>query len=153
MSREILGHVPNHYKSRIPCIFLTKSPDSPFTASFHTRNNHPISIPERTPMSTVIFETKKAIFHFDLQDVFASLQDHSSCDQDATDLVNILESFSSETRRIPSEKGFFGYIVIDLLSRDKGFVFCKDRQKTYLSEELQSIPIGFGESPLRVKAI
>ena len=88
-------------------------------------------------MSTVIFETGKAIFHFHLQDVFASLQDHSSCDQDATDLVNILESSSSETRRIPSEKGFFGYIVVDLLGKDKGFVFCKDCQKTYLSEELQ----------------
>ncbi len=102
-------------------------------------------------MSTVSFETGKAIFHLDLQDVFASLQDHSSCDQDATDLVNILESSSSETRRIPSEKGFFGYIVIDLLGKNKGFVFCKPCQKTYLSEELQSIPIGFGESPLTVK--
>ncbi len=102
-------------------------------------------------MSTVIFETEKGIFHFDLQDVSASLQDHSSCDQDATDLVNILESSSSETRRIPSEKGFFGYIVVDLLSKDKGFVFCKDCQKIYLAEELQSSPIGFGESPLTVK--
>ena len=102
-------------------------------------------------MSTVIFETGKAIFHFDLQDVSASLQDHCSCDRDTADLVNILESSSSETRRIPSEKGFFGYIVIDLLGKDKGFVFCKDCQKTYLSEELQSSPIGFGESPLRVK--
>jgi hypothetical protein len=102
-------------------------------------------------MSTVIFETKKAIFHFDLQDISASLQDHSSCDQDATDLVSILESSSSETRRIPGEKGFFGYIVVDLLGKDKGFVFCKDCQKTYLAEELQSIPTGFGESPLTVK--
>jgi hypothetical protein len=102
-------------------------------------------------MNTVIFETGKAVFHFDLQDVFASLQDHSSCDRDAADLVNILEPSSSETRRIPSEKGFFGYIVVDLFSRDKGFVFCKDCQKTHLAEELQFIPIGFGESPLTVK--
>ena len=102
-------------------------------------------------MSPAIFETEKAIFHFDVQDVFVSLQDHSSCDRDAADLVNILESSSSETRRIPSEKGFFGYIAVDLLSRDKGFVFCKGCQKTYLAEELQSTPIGFGESPLRVK--
>ena len=102
-------------------------------------------------MSTAIFETEKAIFHFDLQDVFASLQDHSPFDPDAADLVNILESSSSETRRIPSEKGFFGYIVVDLLSKNKGFVFCKDCQKTYLAEKLQSHPIGFGESPLRVK--
>ena len=102
-------------------------------------------------MSTVIFETEKAIFHFDLQDVSAFLQDPSSCDQDATDLVSILESSSSETRRIPGEEGFFGYIVVDLLGKDKGFVFCKDCQKTYLSEELQSMPIGFGKSPLTVK--
>ena len=97
-------------------------------------------------MSTTIFETEKAIFHFDLQDVFVSLQDHSSYDRDAADLVNILESSSSETRRIPSEKGFFEYIVVDLLGKDKGFVFCKDCQKTYLAEELQSFPIGFGKA-------
>jgi len=102
-------------------------------------------------MSTTIFETEKGIFHFDLQDVFASLQEHSPRDPDAADLVNILESSSSKTRRLPGEKGFFGYIVIDLLSQEKGFVFCKNCQKTYLPEELQFIPIGFGESPLRVK--
>ena len=49
-------------------------------------------------MSTTIFESEKAIFHFDLQDIFASLQEHSSCDRDAADLVNILESSSSEIR-------------------------------------------------------
>ena len=102
-------------------------------------------------MSTTIFETEKAIFYFDLQDVFASLQDHSSCDRDAAELVNVLESSSTEITRIPSENGFFGYIAVDLLSKEKGFVFCKDCQKTYLAEELKSLPIGFGESPFRVK--
>lgn len=70
-------------------------------------------------MSTVIFETEKAIFHFDLRDVFGSLQGNSFCDRDAADLVNILESSPSATRRVPSEKRFFGYIVVDLPIKDK----------------------------------
>ena len=64
-------------------------------------------------MSTAIFVAEKGIFHFDLQDVFASLQDHTIGDRDAADLVSILKSSSSEARIIPSEKGFFGYIVVD----------------------------------------
>jgi hypothetical protein len=84
-------------------------------------------------MSTVIFENEKAIFYLNLRDVFASLEDYSSCGRtkDAADLANILESSSSEPKRIPSEKGFFGYILLDLLSKNKGSVFCKVCQKTY----------------------
>jgi len=103
-------------------------------------------------MSTVIFEIEKAIFHLNLRDVFASLQDYSSCGRvkDAADLVNILEASSSEPKSIPSEKGFFGYILLDLFSKNKGSVFCKVCQKTYPAKEVLFHRIGFGDNPLAV---
>jgi hypothetical protein len=97
-------------------------------------------------MSTGFFETEKAIFHFELREVPSCLRDHSDDQlEEATDLLNILKSSSSEPKKISGEKGFFGYILLDLLSKNGGFAFCKACQKTYLSEQLQPTLIQFKE--------
>ena len=104
-------------------------------------------------MTTVIFETESAIFQFNLADVKKILARHSSEDQteEATYILQILESAAIDIEKIPIENEYFGYFVLDLLSRGNGSAFCKSCQKTYPAKQLQSFPLGFGESPLSVK--
>ena len=57
-------------------------------------------------MSTVIFETEKAAFKFDLQDVSASLQDDSSFGphKDAVELAMLLKISAEPPKEEHSEK-------------------------------------------------
>ena len=105
-------------------------------------------------MTTVIFETESAIFQFNLLDVKEILACHSSEDQiqEVTNILKILESSAKGTQKITIKNGYFGYIVLDLLGRGKGSAFCKSCQKTYQANQLQSFPLGFGESPFPVNS-
>ena len=104
-------------------------------------------------MSTVIFETEKAAFKFDLHDVSASLQDDSSLRQnkDAVELAMFLEISEGEMITIPKDKQFFKYIALDLVGRRKGSVLCYECKESYPATDLQSHPVGAGKNPLRVK--
>ena len=104
-------------------------------------------------METAIFETDNAIFSFDLADVQDLLSCYSSEHQveEATDQLKVLESIPGDIRKVPPENEFFDYVVLDLLGKGKGSIFCKPCQKTYQAKQLQSFPLGFGESPLSVK--
>ena len=104
-------------------------------------------------MSTVIFETEKAAFKFDLHDVSASLQDDSSLGshKEAVELAMFLELSSDPIIDIPKDKQFFRAIALDLLGRGKGSVLCYRCKESYPAMDLQSHPIGSGESPVRVK--
>ena len=104
-------------------------------------------------MTTVIFETESAIFQFDLLDVKEILACHSFEDQteDVTNTLKILESSAKDIKNIPTKNEYFGYIVLDLLCKGKGSAFCYSCQKTYPAKQLQSFPLGFGESPLSIK--
>jgi len=103
-------------------------------------------------MDTVIFETDNAIFSFDLPDVLKLLSSYSSEHQieEATDLLKILKSTPGDLREVPRENGFFGYVVLDLLDKGKGSIFCKTCQKNYPAKLLQSTSIGFGRNPFTV---
>jgi hypothetical protein len=102
------------------------------------------------PMSTVIFETESGIFSFDLGNVLNSLARYSTEHEvrEAADLLEILESTLGDVRKVPSENGFFGYIVLELLGKSKGSVFCKACKKEYEAINLHAFPIGFGDNPL-----
>ena len=104
-------------------------------------------------MSTVIFETEKAAFKFDLQDVSASFQDDSSLGshKDNVELAMFLELSSDPVIDIPKDKKFFRYITLDLLKKGKGSALCHMRKERYPATDLQSHPIGAGENPLRLK--
>jgi hypothetical protein len=101
-------------------------------------------------MPTVIFETQNAIFYFDVPDAISSLTYYAIEHKvsEAGKLLRSIESSSSESIKISSH--YFGYIVLDLLGKGKGTVFCKPCQKTYLASQLRSIPLGFGKSPFSV---
>jgi hypothetical protein len=58
-----------------------------------------------------------------------------------------------DIRKAPPENEFFDYVVLDLLGKGKGSIFCKTCQKTYHAKQLQSFPIGFGESPFTINSI
>ena len=105
-------------------------------------------------MTTVIFETEIAIFQFNLLDVKKILACHSFEDQieEVTNILKILESSAKGIKKIPIKNEYFGYIVLDLLGRSKGSAFCKSCQKTYPANQLQSFPLGFGESPFSVNS-
>ena len=101
-------------------------------------------------MHTAIFETQNAIFYFDASDAISILK-YYSIEHKVTEAAQILlsiESSSSEFIRISSH--YFGYIVLDLLGKDKGSVFCKFCQETYPASQLHSLPVGFGKSPFSV---
>jgi hypothetical protein len=101
-------------------------------------------------MNTVIFETQNATFYFDLPDVITSLKYYAIEHKvgEAAKLLLTIESSSSESIKISNE--YFGFIVLDLLGKDKGSIFCKACQKTYLPTQLRSLPVGFGKSPFKV---
>jgi hypothetical protein len=101
-------------------------------------------------MRTVTFETPNATFCFDASDAISSLKYYAIEHKvsEAAELLLSIESSSSECIKISSH--YFGYIVLDLLRKGKGSVFCKPCQKSYLASQLHSKPIGFGKSPFSV---
>ena len=100
-------------------------------------------------MNTVIFETPNVIFKFELPDVISHLKYYSEQNvRQATELLKTISLSSSEIITIESD--YFGFVVLNLIKSDKGSVFCKSCQKTYLPRQLQSIPVGFGKSPFEV---
>ena len=101
-------------------------------------------------MHTVIFETQNAIFYFDDSDAISILKYYAIEHKvsEAAKLLLSIESSSSESIKISSE--YFGYIVLDLLGKGKGSIFCKACEKSYLASQFRSLPLGFGKSPFLV---
>jgi hypothetical protein len=104
-------------------------------------------------MNTVIFDTEKAAFKFDLQDVSASLQDDSSFGphKEAVEMAMFLELSPEPIIDIPKDKQFFKFIALDLLGKGKGSALCYRCKESYTAMDLRSYIIGSGESSVRVK--
>jgi len=99
-------------------------------------------------MSKVIYENEEAIFEFSLSDVKESLLAYSSKKiKEAKEIQDYLKQISADQIKIPEHLPYFAYIALDLLNKNKGFVFCKSCKKKYLTESLQLIPIGLGHNP------
>ena len=101
-------------------------------------------------MRTVMYKNDNAIFDFVLPDAISSLRYYAFEHRvsEAAKLLLSIESSSSESIKISSH--YFGYIVLDLLGKGKGNVFCKSCQKTYLATQLHSLPVGFGKNPFSI---
>ena len=99
-------------------------------------------------MDTVTLETDNAVFHFDLDDVTESLNGSETRTEEMNGLLNHLLSSSDEPIKIPKKYGCFGYIALDLIREAKGSVTCKICNKTYHPDQLKSITVGHGKSPL-----
>jgi hypothetical protein len=105
-------------------------------------------------MTTVIYETDKGIFEFDLTDMIERLSVYVSQHRvnEANNLLDFLTSSPPDSIKIPKGKSeLFGYIALDLLSQSKGSAYCKLCQKSYRADQLNSITIGHGKTPFSVK--
>jgi hypothetical protein len=105
-------------------------------------------------MPTVIFETETAIFQFNLHDVTEILAHQSSEDQteEPKKIMKILESSEKGIQKTCIKTGYFDYLAFDFLGKNKGSAFCKSCHKTYQANQLQSFPLGFGESPFTINS-
>jgi hypothetical protein len=101
-------------------------------------------------MKTVRFETADAVFQFTLEDVVEMLKGHASEDE-ATELLDFLPIQRGDIVEIPQGKKSFLYAVLDLLTSNKGTVFCKICGREYQANELIAFSVGAGENPLKVK--
>jgi len=103
-------------------------------------------------MSKVIYENEETIFEFSLSDVQQSLLAYSSRNvKEAKEIQSYLKQISVDQIKIPEDLPYFAYIALDLLNKNKGFVFCKTCKKKYLTESLHLIPIGLGHNPFNLQ--
>jgi hypothetical protein len=84
-------------------------------------------------MHDVIYETEKAIFKFSFNDTLQIIR-HRAEKENVDDAFKLLGFFTASstlpTIRITHEgHDYFGYIVLDLLSKNKGSVTCKSCQR------------------------
>ena len=103
-------------------------------------------------MTLVLFQTKNAVFEFDLTEVKERLNHYISEHNidEAIQILDLISSSSDDPIKIPEEYDYFGFIALDLISEGIGSVNCKTCNKTYQPGQLKSITIGHGESPLKV---
>ena len=66
-------------------------------------------------------------------------------------LLELISIESNETIVIPEEPVYFDSIALDLICADKGSVFCKTCNKTYMARQLKPIKVGCGGSPFDIK--
>ncbi|MFH1243307.1 MAG: hypothetical protein V1689_13220 [Pseudomonadota bacterium] len=98
-------------------------------------------------MAKVSYETGEALFEFDLIRVTESLE-YLAFEQradEAFDLLDLLSSDRLDFMKIPEEKHYFEYIVLDLLNRKEGSVKCKQCDTTYSPDELKQVISGHGK--------
>ena len=100
-------------------------------------------------MKTVVYENENALFEFSIDDVKECLNfcvSEYKVDK-AAQILDLLKRSEGKRIKIPEEKSYFGFIVLDLLSKNKGTALCKICQKAYRPDQLKLIPIGHGKSP------
>ena len=103
-------------------------------------------------MKTIFYKTDSAIFQFDQTDVNDCLNFYASQHNidKAIILLNILNQSEDTEIHIPEDNPYFGFIVLDFLSQNKGSAFCKTCQESYTPDQLKLIPIGHGSNPFSV---
>ncbi len=103
-------------------------------------------------MTLVLFQTKNAVFEFDLTEVKERINHYISehNTDEAIQILDLITSSSDDPIKIPEEYDYFGYIALDLISEGIGSATCKTCNKTYQPGQLKSITVGHGESPLKV---
>ena len=103
-------------------------------------------------MRTVMYETERAVFKFNLPDVEDRLRHYANNHNvdDASRLLTFLSNKSSESIEIPKDSQYFGYIILDLLNAGKGSVTCKLCNRTYKPHQLKPTTVGHGESPFSI---
>jgi hypothetical protein len=103
-------------------------------------------------MNTVIFQTEKAVFKFDLKEVKEHLiVSESEYDPDEVfKLLDFISTDSDETILNPDGHDYFGYVALDLISAGKGKVTCIICGETYEAGHLKEFVVGHGKSPFNI---
>ena len=101
----------------------------------------------------ITYETEKALFEFDQNDVEDRLNQLASEYNigDAAEILDFISSPSEDPVKIPEKYTYFGYITLDLLEAGKGSVTCIPCNKTYQPYQLKPITVGHGRSPFHLK--
>ena len=84
-------------------------------------------------MCTVSCETEEGIFLFDQEDMVEALQSLET--DEATALIEFLESQIRGTVAIPQDNQFFSNPILKLLDQGKGSVHCEAYRNGYQSED------------------
>ena len=99
-------------------------------------------------------KTSNAVFKFLTRREVKELIVRKKSEYDRDEVAKLLELISiesNETIVIPEEPVYFDSIALDLICADKGSVFCKTCNKTYMARQLKSIKVGCGGSPFDIK--
>ena len=103
-------------------------------------------------MTTVIFQTKNAVFQFGRKDVEARLEiletEYGVDEADA--ILRRISIPSDESKLLQMGQEYFGYIALELIGAGKGSVTCKICKKMYEAQNLKPITIGAGKSPFSI---
>lgn len=101
-------------------------------------------------MTTITYETDTAIFEFNLNDVVEASKTANQTDE-LNKLLHHLTPSPSNSITIPKEYTDFGYIALELITKEKGSITCKACNKTYLPDQLQPTIVGHGTSPFNLR--
>ncbi len=103
-------------------------------------------------MTLVLFQTKNAVFEFDIAEVKERLNHYISEHNidEAIQILDLITSSFDNPIKIPDEYDYFGFIALDLISEGIGSVNCKTCNKTYQPVQLKSITVGHGKSPFSI---
>ena len=103
-------------------------------------------------MAKVRYETDDAVFVFNLLKVVERLDYYAAEHKvdEAVQLLDFIAESSDESINIPEKYDYFGYIALDLLSKEEGSIMCKTCNKTYQIDQIKPTTVGHGKSPLSV---
>ena len=103
-------------------------------------------------MSTVIFKTENAVFHFDLKKVKECLEIQAAkyAVDEAETILRRISIPSDESNLIQVGQEYFGYIVLELIGAGEGSVICEICGKMYEAQNLKPITIGAGKNPFSI---
>ena len=103
-------------------------------------------------MKTVYWDTADAACQSEVNDVIEHLEDPFNAfdDEPAAEILKIVCTDSEESIEIPEEQELFGYVALDLLEKGKGAVACKACNRICEADQLKSVALGAGKSPLHV---
>jgi len=101
-------------------------------------------------MPTIVYETETAAFRFPLDDTLLLLKFcvTQTRVKEARQILKAIKSQSSEEVTISSL--YFRYVVMELLKKGKGEVFCRRCGQIYPTSQLRHFLIGFGPYPFQI---
>jgi hypothetical protein len=101
-------------------------------------------------MSTIVFETDKATFNVSLDDTLMLLR-FCITQTRVKEASRVLRTIKSQTsQEVEVSSLYFGYVVMELLKKGKGQVFCRKCGQIYPANNLKHFLIDLGPHPFQI---